>query len=71
MLIPYIALAEGESSIFVSELAMHTITNIHVAEKFLNIKFNVKGDLGSPAHISVKGIGFEGYGVSPEPSQSD
>ena len=71
MIIPYIALAEGESSIFVSELARHTITNIHVAEKFLNIKFNVKGDVGAPAHISVKGIGFEGYGVSPEPSQID
>ncbi len=71
MIIPYIALAEGESSFFVSELAMHTITNIHVAEKFLNIKFDVKGEVGAPAHISVKGIGFEGDGVSPEPSQID
>ncbi len=71
MIIPYIALAEGESSLFVSELAMHTLTNIHVVEKFLNIKFDVKGEVGTPAHISVKGIGFEGDGVSPEPSQID
>ncbi len=71
MIIPYIALAEGESSLFVSELAMHTITNIHVVEKFLNIKFDVKGEIGTPAHISVKGIGFEGDGAFPEPSQID
>jgi len=71
MIIPYIALAEGESSFSVSELAMHTITNIHVVEQFLDIKFDVKGELGAPAHISVKGIGFAGSGASPEPSQID
>ncbi|MHA2314618.1 MAG: RNA 3'-terminal phosphate cyclase [Candidatus Hermodarchaeia archaeon] len=71
MIIPYIALAEGESSFSVSELAMHTITNIHVVEQFLDIRFDVKGELGTPAHISVKGIGFAGSGASPEPSQID
>jgi RNA 3'-terminal phosphate cyclase (ATP) len=71
MIIPYIALSEGESSFSVSELAMHTITNIHVVEQFLDIKFDVKGELGAPAHISVKGIGFAGSGASPEPSQID
>ncbi len=65
MLIPYIALAKGFSSIFVSELTLHTVTNIHVVEHFLPVKFDVKGKLGESAQISVKGIGLEGGLISP------
>ncbi len=59
MLIPYLALANGTSSIYITNLTMHTITNIHVVEQFLNIKFDVDGELNSPARISVNGTGFE------------
>ncbi|MFW9830231.1 MAG: RNA 3'-terminal phosphate cyclase [Candidatus Thorarchaeota archaeon] len=68
MLIPYIALAKGASSLTISELTMHTVTNIQIAEHFLDIKFSVKGTLGKPAQISVKGIGHEGSSASSESS---
>ena len=56
MLIPFMAVADGTSKIKVSKLTMHTITNIHVAERIVNVKFKVEGSLGNPAVISVKGL---------------
>lgn len=70
MLIPYVALAKGTSSFTISELTMHTLTNIKIAEQVLELKFNVKGTKGHPAQISVKGIGLEGPSTSSEPSQN-
>ncbi|MFX1565981.1 MAG: RNA 3'-terminal phosphate cyclase [Promethearchaeota archaeon] len=64
MLIPYLALAKGTSTITISKLTMHTITNIHVVEQFLDIKFEVQGKLGTKSKIKVKGIGFEGDAIS-------
>ena len=60
MLIPYLALADGFSSITVTALTMHSITNIHVVEQFLNLKFDVQGEINNPARISVNGVGLEG-----------
>ncbi len=56
-LIPYMALAEGTSEIFSSELTLHALTNIALVEKFLNVKFHVDGDLGKEGKIRVTGIG--------------
>ncbi len=58
MLIPYIAIASGTSEIGVSELTLHTKTNIVVTEMILGVKFEVKGDLGERAVIKVKGLGL-------------
>ena len=68
MLVPYLALAKGQSLFSVSEVTQHAITNIHVVEQFLDAKFKVKGDLGSPGKISVIGVGYEGFSLSPESS---
>lgn len=70
MLIPYLALAQGTSSIFISNLTLHSMTNIHVVEQFLGIQFRIQGKLDSPAQISVNGIGLEGVSASPEFSQT-
>ncbi|MFX1509645.1 MAG: RNA 3'-terminal phosphate cyclase [Promethearchaeota archaeon] len=64
MLIPYIALANGTSTITISKLTLHTITNIHIVEQFLDIKFEIQGKLGTRSKIKVKGIGFEGEVIS-------
>jgi len=47
MLIPYVALAKGRSSYLTRTISEHLETNIWLAEKTLDIKFNVKkvGDL--------------------------
>lgn len=59
MLIPYLAVAEGRSEIFVSEVTMHTITNIKISEIVAGVKFDLQGDLGKPGRISVQGIGLK------------
>jgi len=57
-LIPYMTIAKGRSEITCSKLTLHTMTNIILMEKIVGVKFDVKGDIGEPARISVDGIGF-------------
>ncbi len=56
--IPLMALAKGQSTFETSVLTHHTLNNISVTEKFLDVKFEVKGKINEPAEISVKGIGL-------------
>ena len=58
MLIPYLAVAEGRSEILISEITMHTLTNIRVAEMIADVKFEVRGELQKPGRVSVRGIGL-------------
>jgi len=44
-LLPYLALASGKSQVTVSETTNHCKTNIWVIEKFLDGKFEIKGNL--------------------------
>jgi len=58
ILIPYMAVAEGRSEIYVSEVTKHTLTNIKVAELVLGVNFDVQGELKKPGRISVDGLGL-------------
>jgi len=51
-IIPYLALT-GSSSVRISELTQHTLTNIYAAEKFTDKKFQVDGGLGEVTTITV------------------
>ena len=44
-ILPYLALASGKSQVTVSEITNHYKTNIWVIEKFLEGKFEIKGNL--------------------------
>lgn len=57
-LVLYMALAEGTSTLTVSEVSDHLLTNIWVIEHFLPVKFEVKGEKGKPGTVSVTGVGF-------------
>ncbi|MBU2100663.1 RNA 3'-terminal phosphate cyclase [Candidatus Micrarchaeota archaeon] len=59
-LIPFMALAKGHSTFETSSLSHHTLNNISVTEKFLDVKFEVKGKINEPVEISVEGISFKG-----------
>ena len=59
ILIPYMAVAEGRSEISVSEITLHTLTNIKVAELVTGVSFEVQGELHKPGKISVDGIGLK------------
>ena len=56
--IPYIALAAGRSAVRVSEVTLHALTNMRVAELFLKTKFDVQREEGKKARIEVNGVGF-------------
>jgi len=56
----YMALARGESAFTTSEVTGHLLTNVHVIEKFLAVKFNVEGESSQEGSVSVKGAGFTG-----------
>lgn len=56
--IPYMAVAEGRSEISVSEITKHTLTNIQVTEKILNVKFRTS-EIGGVGIISVDGLGLK------------
>jgi RNA 3'-phosphate cyclase len=71
MLVPFMALAQGVSSIFISELTRHTVTNIHIVEQFVDTKFSVTGEVGKSAQIKVDGVALEGSPASPERSLID
>jgi RNA 3'-terminal phosphate cyclase (ATP) len=53
-LIPYLALAEGESSLVTERLSSHLLTNIRVVEQFLPVRFRVDG---REMRVRVRGCG--------------
>lgn len=59
ILIPFIAVAEGHSEISVSQLTMHTLTNIQIAQKILNVTFQINGELGQSGTITVEGTNLK------------
>jgi RNA 3'-terminal phosphate cyclase (ATP) len=59
----YMALASGVSLFTTTEVTGHLLTNIHVIEKFLPVKFSVEGRTGFEGFVSVRGAGF-GKGIS-------
>lgn len=52
------SLADGVSVFRTSEITLHTLTAIKVAETFTDAEFNVSGRLGEPGTIRVEGIGY-------------
>ncbi len=57
-LIIYMALAEGNSVIRVSELTSHIESCIYACESFFGRIFRVSGELGRPTTIFCEGVGF-------------
>ena len=54
----YAALSGGESVFSTVEITRHILTNIHVIEKFLPVRFQIKGTPGKEGIIAVKGASF-------------
>jgi RNA 3'-terminal phosphate cyclase (ATP) len=52
------SLAEGVSTFRTSEITLHTLTAIRIAEDFTNADITVNGQMGEPGVIKVKGIGY-------------
>lgn len=54
-IVPYVALAKGESLVGCSELTMHAFTNVWLVKNVLNVEASVEGELGKPFILRVKG----------------
>lgn len=55
-LVPYMALAEGRSTLTTERITDHLLTNLWVVEQFLPLKFDVEADTG---RIGVDGVRLE------------
>jgi len=58
-LIIWCSLAEGESVFRTSELTLHTVTAIRLAEMITEARFEVEGSLGKPSLIKCRGTGLK------------
>lgn len=57
-LIVWMALADGVSCVKTIELTLHALTCIELTKAILGAEFRVEGDLGRPAIIKCKGVGY-------------
>lgn len=57
-LVLYMALSRGKSSLTVSKVSQHLLTNISVIQSFLPVKFQLKGNLEQEGYVEVEGVGF-------------
>lgn len=55
ILIPYLAVADGESEFRTSQITMHAITNAKIAELVSGAEIRIDGELGNPGTVRVKG----------------
>jgi RNA 3'-phosphate cyclase len=58
MLVPYLAIAEGESKITVAEVTSHLKTNVWVAQQIVGAKMVLEGKIGEPGKLIAEGIGL-------------
>ena len=59
IIVPYIAVAEGRSEVYVSEITTHALTNMKVAEILTGVRFEVHGDLHRPGTFLVDGMALK------------
>jgi RNA 3'-terminal phosphate cyclase len=58
MMIPYLAVADGDSKIGVTEITSHLVTNIWAVRQILGTKIELEGSIGESGTVSVKGEGL-------------
>ncbi|NHI89100.1 MAG: RNA 3'-terminal phosphate cyclase [Candidatus Thorarchaeota archaeon] len=58
MLMPYLAIASGNSRIGVTKVTSHLVTNIWAVERILGAEIELDGRIGEPGTVLVKGVGL-------------
>lgn len=69
MIVPYLALAAGVSDVSLSQITMHTFTNVKVAERVAGVRFDPLPEVGLPGRLRVKGLGLRREEVSVSPRE--
>ena len=52
-LVPFMALAKGDSSFTTTQMSEHLFTNIWVVERFLKVKVRERGEEGRPGRVEI------------------
>jgi RNA 3'-terminal phosphate cyclase len=55
MIVPYLAVAKGESRIGISEVTSHLITNLWTIEQILGTSMNLEGTIGELGLLKITG----------------
>ncbi|TFG94878.1 RNA 3'-terminal phosphate cyclase [Candidatus Thorarchaeota archaeon] len=55
MIVPYLAVAKGESKIGISEITSHLTTNLWTIEQILGTSMNLEGTIGEPGLLKIAG----------------
>ena len=58
MLIPYLAVASGNSKIGVTRITSHLTTNIWAVEQILGTRIELQGKIDEPGTVLVQGVGL-------------
>jgi RNA 3'-terminal phosphate cyclase (ATP) len=69
MIVPYVALAEGVSEVSLSQVTLHTLTNVQVAEQIAGVQFDPLPQVGMPGRLRVRGLGLRREEVSVSPRE--
>ncbi len=69
MIVPYLTLAEGVSDVSISQMTLHTLTNVKVAEQIAGVQFDPLAQDGKPGKLRVKGLGLRQEEVSVSPRE--
>lgn len=55
MIVPYLAVAKGESRIGISEVTSHLTTNLWTIEQILDTQMNLEGNIGESGFLKITG----------------
>jgi RNA 3'-terminal phosphate cyclase (ATP) len=69
MIVPYASLAEGVSEVSLSQVTLHTLTNVKVAEQVAGVQFDPLARVGTPGRLRVRGLGLKREEVSVSPRE--
>ena len=69
IIVPYAALAEGVSDVSVSQVTLHALTNVKVAEYVASVHFEPLSQVGRPGRLRVNGLGLRREEVSVSPRE--
>ncbi|HVH16365.1 MAG TPA: RNA 3'-terminal phosphate cyclase [Candidatus Angelobacter sp.] len=69
VIVPYAALAEGVSDATLSQVTLHTLTNVKVAEHVAGVHFDPLSQVGMPGRLRVSGLGLRREEVSVSPRE--
>ncbi len=58
MLVPFLAIATGISTIGITKVTSHLTTNLWVNERILGVKTHLSGKMGEPGVLEIEGVGL-------------